>query len=144
MSTSINPTQQATTTFGYQPAAPRQNLDKNSFLRLLTTQLQYQDPMKPMDNQEFMAQMAQFSSLEQMQSLNLLNEQGLAAGLLGRFVAGKDANDGTPFAGIVEGFRMADGKVLLQIDGGEHGLDEIGQVVAQNPWTAQNPAGAGQ
>ena len=45
-------------------------LDKNAFLRLLITQLKYQDPMSPMDNKDSIAQLAQFSSLEQMQQLN--------------------------------------------------------------------------
>ncbi|HER20124.1 MAG TPA: hypothetical protein ENO14_03660, partial [Chromatiales bacterium] len=42
----------------------KQNLDQTDFLKLLTTQMQNQDPMKPMDNTQFVAQMAQFSSLE--------------------------------------------------------------------------------
>ena len=45
-------------------------MDKNAFLQLLITQLRYQDPMKPADNGEFLAQMAQFTSLEQTQNLN--------------------------------------------------------------------------
>lgn len=136
MSTTIDPTQAAATTMGYQATGPRQTLDKNAFLQLLTTQLQYQDPLKPMDNQEFMSQMAQFSALEQMQNLNQVNEQGYAAGLLGRFVSGNDPTSGTPFAGVVGGFRMQDGKVLLQIGGAEFGLDAIGQVDAVNPLQA--------
>lgn len=39
-------------------------------MKILLTQLTYQDPLKPMDNQQFMAQMAQFTSLEQTQQLN--------------------------------------------------------------------------
>lgn len=46
------------------------DLDKDAFLRLLVTQLQNQDPLSPMEDREFIAQMAQFSSLEQMQNLN--------------------------------------------------------------------------
>ncbi len=45
-------------------------LDKNSFLKLLITQLRYQDPLQPSDNGEFLAQMAQFTSLEQVQNIN--------------------------------------------------------------------------
>lgn len=45
------------------------------FLKILMTQLTYQDPLKPMDNQQFMAQMAQFTTLEQTQQLNEKTQQ---------------------------------------------------------------------
>lgn len=46
------------------------SLGLQDFMKILLTQLTYQDPLKPMDNQAFMAQMAQFTSLEQSQRLN--------------------------------------------------------------------------
>ena len=44
-------------------------LGKDAFMNLFVTQLQNQDPLEPMDNTEFLSQMAQFSSLEQMQNI---------------------------------------------------------------------------
>jgi len=51
-------------------ATKSKSLDKDAFLRLLTTQLQNQDPLNPTDSTEFTAQLAQFSSLEQLSNVN--------------------------------------------------------------------------
>ena len=51
-------------------SVPDQELGKDEFLKMLITQLRYQNPMDPMKDQEFIAQMAQFSSLEQMVNMN--------------------------------------------------------------------------
>ncbi|QQY80733.1 flagellar hook capping protein [Keratinibaculum paraultunense] len=59
----------------------KNDLDKDAFLRLLTTQLANQDPLNPMEDKEFIAQLAQFSSLEQMQNLNK-NVENLSEELL--------------------------------------------------------------
>ena len=48
----------------------KKELDQNDFLRLLMTQLQFQDPLKPIENQEFTAQLTSFNSLNQLVDLN--------------------------------------------------------------------------
>ena len=59
-------TRSSTTQSSKTPVNPLGQLGKDDFLKLLSSQLQYQDPMSPMNNEEFMGQMAQFSALEQM------------------------------------------------------------------------------
>jgi len=53
-----------------QRPVPSQELGKDDFLQMLITQLRHQDPMEPMKDQDFIAQLAQFSSLEQMTNMN--------------------------------------------------------------------------
>ena len=69
------------------------SLGMQDFLKILLTQLTYQDPLKPMDNQQFMAQMAQFTTLEQTQQLNdkigqLISTQATlqSVGLIGKTI----------------------------------------------------------
>lgn len=87
-------------------------LNVQDFLKILTTQLSYQDPLKPMDNQQFMAQMAQFTTLQQTQEMNeklgiLLGNQAAlqSVGLIGRQV---DMNlGGTLLSGAVTALSLA-------------------------------------
>jgi flagellar basal-body rod modification protein FlgD len=72
---------------------PQQELGRDDFLRLLITQLTHQDPMSPMEDRDFIAQMAQFSTLEQMTNmaadfsrLTALLSGSEASGALGRTV----------------------------------------------------------
>ncbi len=89
------------------------NLNTQDFLNVLLTQLTYQDPLKPMDNQEFMAQLAQFTTLGQTEQLNtnmsaLLNTQASlqSVGLIGRTVQ-ITKSDSTTVTGTVQSLSMS-------------------------------------
>ncbi|MBI5602844.1 MAG: hypothetical protein HY879_05765 [Deltaproteobacteria bacterium] len=79
-------------------------LDKNTFLQLFTTQLRNQDPLNPMDATAFTAQLAQFSSLEQLYNVNTnLNnlvtsqnsiQNGMLVNLIGKTVTLQDGSSG--------------------------------------------------
>ncbi len=78
------------------------SLDKDAFLKLLVAQLKYQDPSKPVDSAEFMAQTAQFTQVEKLDQMattsaaSLALQQGLSASnLVGRSVAWLDTAGGT-------------------------------------------------
>lgn len=98
-------------------------LGKDDFLKLFVAQLQHQDPMNPVQDSEFMGQMAAFSSLEQISNLAKANEKiatSLAStnaiGLIGRTVTYTDANDQI-HTGKVEKVTTTDGKPSLTVAG---------------------------
>jgi flagellar basal-body rod modification protein FlgD len=76
-----------------QKSVDSTTLNQEDFIKLFLTQLNFQDPMEPVDNREFLAQIAQFSSLEQAritgESINdivLLNSTTQSVSLIGKFV----------------------------------------------------------
>ena len=114
-----------------------QTLGKDDFLKLLTTQLQHQDPLNPMDDKEFIGQMAQFSTLEQitnmssgMTKLALASQVSGATGLLGRQVS-YELDDHTTGEGTVGSVSLLDGAVHLDVDGVDVTPDQIQKITAK-------------
>lgn len=94
------------------PNLQASSLTQQDFLKVLLTQLTYQDPMKPTDNQQFMAQLAQFSTLQQTQQLNanietlISNQSALqSVGLIGRTVI--LSTDSGTVTGTVKGLSLS-------------------------------------
>ncbi len=123
-------------------------LGQNDFLKLLATQFQQQDPMKPMEDSAFIAQMAQFTSLEQSNALvkevgALRADQNLltANGYLGRNVTVDDA-DGNAVTGLVTAVdRDETSGVSLTIAGNPYPLAAVRRIaVAANPPAATGAA----
>jgi flagellar basal-body rod modification protein FlgD len=98
-------------------------MGKDQFLKLFVAQLQHQDPMNPMNDSEFMGQMASFSTLEQVSNLAAANERiasnltsTSAIGLIGRTVSYVDENDEIQ-TGKVDKVTTAGGKPVLTVNG---------------------------
>ncbi len=106
-----------------------QELGKDDFLKLLMAQLTHQDPMEPMDNSQFIAQMAQFSSLEQMYNVSngftkmaQMMQSSEAAGTLGKVV---DLDvEGEKVTGVVEGFTRGENP-QIQVNGNFYKMDYV-------------------
>jgi len=93
------------------------NLGKDDFLKLLVTQLRYQNPLEPMDNKEYIAQLAQFSSLEQMQNLNMQLASLSAINTIGK--TAKAVVEQKEIEGIIKGIAFDRGRVNLIIESAE-------------------------
>lgn len=102
-------------------------LDKNAFLKLLITQLRYQDPLSPIDDKEFVAQMAQFSTLEQVTNMSKSLENFLVnfswtqfINLIGKTVKFTDSETGEKVQGKVTGIKPTSSGIVLIINDGKY------------------------
>ncbi|MFH1499441.1 MAG: flagellar hook capping FlgD N-terminal domain-containing protein [Verrucomicrobiota bacterium] len=112
----------------------QKQLGQEDFLKLLTVQLQQQDPMKPMDDTQSIAQMAQFSSLQQMTAISdgiaamRIDSQLASAGtLLGREVT-MNATGGRVVTGVVDAVARTEDGPMLTIGGESHAYDGLVRV----------------
>jgi|DewCreStandDraft_4_1066084.scaffolds.fasta_scaffold00712_47 flagellar basal-body rod modification protein FlgD len=138
---------------------PNSALGKTDFLQLLVTKLKFQDPLKPMTDESFIADLAQFSSLEQMQNLNtsfaaqaeaidalntnmvglmIMQNTSQAASLIGKTVVvgvtDIDPTTGQQIESEIEGkvdvVRFVDGQPKIVVNGAEYSLANIKEIKA--------------
>ncbi len=118
------------------PNAAGGSPSRSDFLRLLTEQLRHQDPLNPMEDKDMMSQLAQFSSLEETQSMRAAldrlatgDQVAQGAALLGKTVSGTlpagfdafgNAVPGRQVRGAVSGVTMQNGQTFLRV-----GLDDV-------------------
>lgn len=123
-------TQVSATTDYTAPVESNDSLGKNDFLNILAAQLQFQDPMEGSDNSEYVAQLAQFSALEQMENLNVSLEELKANQnlLYGSMLIGKmvDIAFGDQMvSGMVDRVKLTDSLLTLIVDGEEYDANLI-------------------
>lgn len=118
-------TQAVTNSSPNQLRSKRSELQTEDFIRMMITQLQNQDPMKPASNQELMQQMSQISQMQSTNSLQVTlkelamqNQIGAAGNLIGKMIEGLDEKN-EQVVGMVAAMRVEDGRVYLELDSGQ-------------------------
>lgn len=109
---------------------PKKVLDKNDFLNLLVAQLKNQDPLEPQSNEQFIATMAQFNSLETLSSLDKNTQYNQAMSMVGKPVTVQEQNM-DPVSGTVEKVGVVEGKVVVYVGGKEYGISDVKEVHPQ-------------
>lgn len=114
---------------------PKSELGKDDFLKLLTQQLKNQDPMNPMDDMQFISQMSEFSSLEQMVNMNKsldsfiktfsANSQTQAMMFLGTTVTAQSPEMDEPIVGVVDMVGFKEGVPFLKINDQAYNIADV-------------------
>ncbi len=105
-------------------------LDVNDFLQILVAQMQYQDPLQPTDNTQYIAQMATFTQVEATTQMNNKVAQQMASALVGKTVIMEtDLNKDGMVAGKVDYWETIDGTVYLGIGGKLYDLADLDTVM---------------
>jgi flagellar basal-body rod modification protein FlgD len=111
-------------------------LGKDDFLKILITQLKYQDPSQPLDDKEFIAQMAQFTSVEQLTNMAtemkaLRQSPGMSSDLIGKSVSwlGTDANGSSiSKSGVIDSITFKDGIQYANVNNEAISLDQLTKI----------------
>ncbi|KHO62546.1 flagellar hook capping protein [Thermoanaerobacter sp. YS13] len=108
----------------------KNQLGKEDFLKLLVTQLKNQDPLSPMDDKEFIAQLAQFSTLEQMQNINNSFNAIRAINLIGKSINANINENGNvrTVMGKVDAIYKQNGEYFLEVGNVDVPLDAVTSV----------------
>lgn len=132
--------------FGTQTTSS-QELGRDTFMTLLVAQLENQDPMAPTSNDEMLAQLAQFSSLEQLEELNdnmvglavlqqsnaLMEQLTSSSALIGQHVKYTDPTSGKAAWGDVGSVKISEGLAVLSIGGNDVPLVNVLEVSQPAP-----------
>lgn len=112
-------------------------MGRDQFLQLLVAQLQNQDPFQPVQQQEYLQQLSQFSLLAGVEDLNasfgeMLKMQQLTqgAGLAGKVISFNEPHSGQELLGRVSEVRVENGQILLLVGSYAVKLDDVNSIVA--------------
>lgn len=125
----INPVGE--TYFGFKPATPKPAMDMNAFMRLLTVQLVNQNPLEPMGDRDFFAQMAQLGQVQGLEQVNKSLNVAQAAGLMGKTITAvrpmtdSGLGNNTLISGVVKKLSVRNGEHYLGVQEANGGMVEV-------------------
>jgi flagellar basal-body rod modification protein FlgD len=123
--------------------AGSQTLNENDFLQLLTEQLQNQDPLQPQDNTQFIAQMAQFSTLQQQNTMTEQMQNMAAVGLMGSTVTINPGNGAALVTGTVQGIDQSSSTPAVYVNNTEYPLSEVSLIQPTAPAATSSTSSTG-
>jgi flagellar basal-body rod modification protein FlgD len=150
MTTPIDPTSLLTggSTATSGTTKSQNELDKNTFLKLLVAQIQNQDPSNPMDSTQYMSQMAQFSQVEALNNLQdsfdaqtSYYQSQVASSMLGRNVQVTADGGETYTTGVVDSVRFTSDGPILSIGDKDYYLSEVSAVATSSDTIGKVPTG---
>lgn len=132
----INGVTEATTNRMGQSAA-MEGLDRDAFLQMLVAQMRYQNPLSPVDGQEYLAQAAQFAQMERLEQLAQGQHEAVAyqqillsSSLVGKTVVGAAGiGGGPPITGVVSSVRFTDGVPTLVVGNDTIAIGDVEEVI---------------
>lgn len=117
--------------FGITPTASKQELNMDVFMRLLTVQLANQNPLEPMNDRDFFAQMAQLGTVQGVDKLKDAMDTTQASALIGKTVTAlrpmteSGASDNSTVTGVVKRLSIKNGEHILGIQEPNGGIVEV-------------------
>ena len=117
----------------YKDSKPGSSLDKDAFMKLLVAQMQYQDPLEPTSNTEYMSQLAQFSTVEELQNLSTTFSTSQAMNMAGQYVilnVPSVTGEVNQVTGLVDYVTLKEGKAFFHINNDYYPADCLDSIVS--------------
>ncbi len=124
-------------------SATSNGVDSDTFLKLLVAEMQYQDPLEPTSNTEWVSQYATFTQVEKLDELGDIFTKQSAYDLAGKSVIVKDDTTSTGYTyGTVDYVTFEDGEIKISVGEDMYSLDDIDSVVNSDYLVAMNLSAA--
>ena len=135
----------ATDPVSMAPMRGTQKVDKDAFMQLLVAKLEHQDPLNPTENEDFLSQLATFTSLEEMEEMNtnlmammtmnksnaMLSQMTQSSALIGKTINWTDPETGSMKNGSVDSVIIEDGMAMLRVDDEEVPLGAVNEILGE-------------